>query len=176
MLWSTCRHVFRRHPRLLVRSNASSALYGWNETTNPAPEGPWRNQTTVEWPPFDDVDAWLQYTDLDAIQESFESQGYAIVPQIVPETHLQMYKDMHDQMVSGEIDASNHRHDLGGHKDQQVNGKENVGQIMWPTDHVRGGRDGPLHQRGYAVARALMGIETAFDFDMLIYKEPHSAT
>jgi len=47
---------------------------------------------------------------------------------------------------------------------------------MWPSDLVKYGRDGPLHQRAYAISKFLLGQDTAFDFDMMIYKSPHTAT
>eukprot|EP01012_Entosiphon_sulcatum_P016988 TRINITY_DN21840_c0_g1_i1.p2 TRINITY_DN21840_c0_g1~~TRINITY_DN21840_c0_g1_i1.p2 ORF type:complete len:190 (-),score=23.93 TRINITY_DN21840_c0_g1_i1:24-593(-) len=47
---------------------------------------------------------------------------------------------------------------------------------MWPYDQFANMDDGPLHQRTEAVARILLGDDTAFDFDMLIYKAPGSAT
>ena len=47
---------------------------------------------------------------------------------------------------------------------------------MWPSDHVEGGRDGPLHERAFAVAQVLLGSDTAFDFDMLIWKDPYTET
>merc|ERR1712139_474812 len=34
------------------------------------------------------------------------------------------------------------------------------------------GEDGPLHERALALARALLGEDMKFDFDMLIYKGP----
>jgi len=114
--------------------------------------------------------------DLDAIQESFESNGYAVIDSIIPPDIVPIYIDLVQRMRDGEIDASSHRHDLGGHKEEQVAGKENVGQIMWPSDLVEHSREGPLHQRAYAITKLLMGEGTAFDFDMLIYKDPYTKT
>ena len=114
--------------------------------------------------------------DLDMIKQSFEEKGFAVVDSIIDKDIVPIYIDLHDRMHSGEIDASSHRHDLGGHKDAQVAGKENVGQIMWPTDLVANSREGPLHQRAFAISRYLMGDDTAFDFDMLIYKDPNTNT
>ena len=40
-----------------------------------------------------------------------------------------VYKDF----MSGKLDASDHRHDLGSHNDQKIKGQENITQIMWPS-------------------------------------------
>lgn len=150
--------------------------YGWNPATNPAPDGPWRDQVTVEWPLFQGLEDWLASLDMAEIEQSFDEKGFAVVEGIIPPEVVPVYANLHDRMHSGEIDAKSHRHDLGGHKDAQVEGKENVGQIMWPTDLVKNSRNGPLHERAFAVTRHLMGQDTAFDFDMLIYKDPNTNT
>eukprot|EP00756_Hemistasia_phaeocysticola_P048054 Hpha_TRINITY_DN22497_c0_g1::TRINITY_DN22497_c0_g1_i1::g.95157::m.95157 len=150
--------------------------YGWDPVSNPAPEGPWRDQVEVHWPPFDSVTGWWETLDIAGIEESFASRGYAVVPGIIPESHLAIYKGLHDRMHSGEIDATSHRHDLGGHKEAQISGKENVGQIMWPSDLVKHSRDGPLHERAFAISRHLHGHDMGFDFDMLIFKDAKTDT
>ena len=35
--------------------------------------------------------------------------------------------------MSGKLDASDHRHDLGSHNEQKIKGQENITQIMWPS-------------------------------------------
>jgi hypothetical protein len=167
-------------------SSAAAALspeatthYGWNPVTNPAPPpgSPWLNQTEVEWPACDSVDAWLASTgqSLPDIARAFERDGYAVVRGIVPSDALGVYTSMHDRIVSGSLLAPG-RHDLGAHAPQVRENVENVGQVMWPSDLVDGGRDGPLHERSFALARALVGVDAAFDFDMLIWKEARTET
>ena len=73
------------------------------------------------------VNTWLANTDLDAIRRSFEEHGYAVVHNIIPKPQLRHYTGLYDSIQGGAVDASSHRHDLGGHKDQVVDGKENVG-------------------------------------------------
>ena len=46
--------------------------------------------------------------------------GAAVVPEIIPASHLAVYRGIYDSIQSGEIDASSHRHDLGGHKEQVI--------------------------------------------------------
>lgn len=100
-------------------------------------------------------------------------------------------------MLSGEIDAASHRHDLGSHVPQNAAAAaaagrhvENTTQIMWPSLYAEGIHNGPLHQRSQAVCRILLAAELAadtvtavrdgddveFDFDMLIDKAPHTDT
>ena len=88
---------------------------------------------------------------------------------------LEVYRSIHERLMSGELTTPG-RHDLGAYAERQVAGAENVGQIMWPSDLAANAREGPLHQRGYAIAAAVMGDEAAFDFDMLIWKEAHTDT
>ena len=46
---------------------------------------------------------------------------------------LQVYRDLYDRFLRGDIDARGHRHDLGSHAPQRVSTEENVCQIMWPS-------------------------------------------
>lgn len=47
---------------------------------------------------------------------------------------------------------------------------------MWPSLYVPDLLDGPLHTRALSVAQALCGDDMIHDFDMLIFKAPHTAT
>ena len=47
---------------------------------------------------------------------------------------------------------------------------ENITQIMWPSHYVEGLMDGPIHQRLELLAKALLGQDMTFDFDMMISK------
>lgn len=58
-------------------------------------------------------------------------------------------------------------HALVGEKGRN---EENITQIMWPSHYIRGLREGPIHQRLHVLARALLGEDMAFDFDMMISK------
>lgn len=158
----------------------NSCYYGWNQETNPVPQkAPWLNQTRVEWPGRKSLDGWLDTTgqSLDVIKRDFNLKGYAVLRGFVSENELDVYRRMHDDMQSGKLQTPG-RHDLGSHKEQKVPGKENVGQIMWPTDLVENSRHGPIHHYGYEISKFLLGGEDpwAFDFDMLIFKPERSDT
>ena len=77
---------------------------------------------------------------------------------------------MYQKFLTGSINASAHRHDLGGFLGPKLTTGENVCQIMWPSDYVENLAKGPLHQRALAISKLLLGADMAFDFDMLIHK------
>ncbi|CAB3999931.1 phytanoyl- dioxygenase family [Paramuricea clavata] len=78
--------------------------------------------------------------------------------------------------MSGEINTTSHRQDLGGHESQKNKGEENVCQIMWPSLYVPSLMQGPLHERVRAINNIVIGADAAFDFDMLIAKGPNTNT
>lgn len=158
----------------------SLSYYGWNPETNPAPVGaPWLNQSRVEWPDRKSLNDWLAATGqcLSAVSQDFDEKGFAVLRSFISDEELCVYRRMHDDMQSGKL-VTPGRHDLGGHKEQKIPGKENVGQIMWPTDLIENSRNGPIHEYGYQVSKHLLaGNEPwAFDFDMLIFKPERSET
>lgn len=166
-----------RHPlrRGLATAAAAAPSYGYNPATNPPPTN-LDPQASVQWPAFADVTTFMADLDLAGLSEDYKHRGYSVVPGVIPADCLDVYRQVHDDMHSGKIDASRTRHDLGSHKDAAVKGKENVGQIMWPSDLVAELTRGPIHQRAFAVCRHLLGDDTAFDFDMLIYKDAQTET
>lgn len=89
---------------------------------------------------------------------------------------LSVYQTLYDKFLSGAIDSSAHRHDLGSHAGVREDGAENICQIMWPSDYIEHLSDGPLHQRALLLAQALLGDDVVFDFDMLIFKPPLTNT
>lgn len=157
---------------------ADPAGYGWDPVINPEPEGASHlNQTVLHWPKFLSPTAWAGQTgqNISKLASDFERDGFVVVRGIVGSAELEVYRSIHDSLMSGELKSPG-RHDLGAHVSQKVNGVENVGQIMWPSDLAVNAREGPLHERGYAISTAIIGQESAFDFDMLIWKDPHTDT
>jgi len=84
-----------------------------------------------------------------------------------------MVRAGYDEVMSG----SKNRYDLGS-GDAQKGEKENITQIMWPSDlHPSFAPEkSKLHQRGLQLAKALLGDDMAFDFDMLINKLTDTVT
>ena len=106
----------------------------------------------------------------------FEDNGFVVVEGLLGPEEVQEYGALYDQFLRGEIPCSEMRSDLGGHTAAKKEGAENVTQIMWPSDFVPGLVQRELHQRALAVAGQLLGIDMAFDFDMLIDKAPMTDT
>ncbi|KAF6032237.1 hypothetical protein EB796_009456 [Bugula neritina] len=64
----------------------------------------------------DDVlDKWLNSLDIAAVKESFSKQGYLKIEEIISEQCVKRYSSLYDKLLSGDIDTSVHRHDLGSH-------------------------------------------------------------
>ena len=98
---------------------------------------------------------------------------------LISETeNLALYQSLFAALLSGDIDASRNRHDLGSHQALQSAGaRENITQIMWPSDFVSELEESPMHLRAQALARELFEDDTvSFDFDFAISKAEHSNT
>ena len=102
-----------------------------------------------------------------------------VVPNVLSQDELKWYGMLYEDFISGKLDASNHRHDLGSHATQpslsssssKVGKVENITQIMWPSLYLgKPLEESPLHQKAQSMAKALLGADMAFDFDMLISK------
>jgi Phytanoyl-CoA dioxygenase (PhyH)/Family of unknown function (DUF5522) len=128
--------------------------------------------------------------DLGELRDAFSRDGFVALPGIVggPQTGeleattaLDTYRYVHDRVASGELLVPG-RHDLaapvrGSSDGTHGDNSERIAQIMWPTDVIGGpSREGPLHTRAFEIAKALLGDDMAFDFDMIITKWPNSAT
>jgi ectoine hydroxylase-related dioxygenase (phytanoyl-CoA dioxygenase family) len=132
----------------------------------------------IEFPKGKSAEEWLKVQDgykTGEWKEKFLNDGYLVVEELISEQEVQVYLDLYNKFVSREIDAGAHRHDLGSNEPQKLPSDENVCQIMWPSDYVRIGH-GPLHQRSKAISKFILGDDIEFDFDMLIYKAPHTNT
>ncbi len=105
----------------------------------------------------------------------FTANGYLVVADIITPDEVTAYKAMYDDFLSGRIAVGKNRSDLGdgiGKNDT----RENITQIMWPSEFVPGLLEMPYHQRALAISRQLMGDDLAMDFDMLINKAPFTHT
>ena len=85
---------------------------------------------------------------------------------------LKPYSSLYDDIVTGRVNADQHRHDLGSHVRRSDQTKENICQIMWPSLYLdMKVEESLLHNRVVAMSRQLLGDDMEFDFDMLISKE-----
>jgi phytanoyl-CoA hydroxylase len=144
----------------------------------------------VQFAPHATVDEWLKTQDVVTWKERWLCDGFVVVDDLLDDENTRIYRELCEQLLSGQIDASTHRHDLGSHAppnpaaagiDKDV---ENTTQIMWPSLFFAPSvYDGPLHQRSKAICEILLNAEPAadrseiaFDFDMVIDKLPYTDT
>ena len=102
---------------------------------------------------------------------------------ILTENELEIYRSFYHEVIAGKLaeSAMNHRHDLGNHVDQKKTSVENITQVMWPYLYLNNTNGltletSPLHAKVLELAKALLGDDMAFDFDMLITKEGKTLT
>ncbi|MFI7340847.1 phytanoyl-CoA dioxygenase family protein [Streptomyces sp. NPDC050085] len=117
--------------------------------------------------------------------ERFRTDGFTPVGSLLSDEEVDVYRNIYDRFLSGEIDCGAKRSDLGagaeGRTATQVSGAqgkapESITQIMWPSALCPELANLPLHERALNVARELAGDDLVLDFDMLIDKAPHTAT
>nr|XP_039261737.1 probable alpha-ketoglutarate-dependent hypophosphite dioxygenase [Styela clava] len=133
-------------------------------------------RTTVNWENSLSPEEWLKTRNTSDWKTKFEEEGYMRIKDILNNEELETYRNVYDQLLSGEIDAATHRHDLGNHLDQKVKNTENICQIMWPSLFVENLLQGPYHRRAIKCAQVIFGEDMEFDFDMMISKAPHTDT
>ena len=79
--------------------------------------------------------------------------------QLVSEEELKPYARLYDDIMSGKVDADNHRHDLGSHVEKGGGRRENICQVMWPSLYLSVSlAESVLHTRVIQLARQLLGI------------------
>lgn len=105
----------------------------------------------------------------------FEQNGYVTVQNIVPAEEIERYKTIYEDFLSGRIHTGANRTDLGAGLGNS-GARENITQIMWPSDFVPQLTSMPYHTRALAISRQLIGNDADMDFDMLINKAPHTNT
>ena len=110
-----------------------------------------------------------------AQHEFWEQNGYLVVPNIISSEEIAAYQSIYNQFLDGTIQTGTNRSDLGAGLGKDV-AKENITQIMWPSDFVPTILTMPYHQKALSIAQALMGDDIQMDFDMLINKAPFTDT
>lgn len=109
------------------------------------------------------------------IAQRFDRDGYVVLDGLLSAADVDLYREIYDRFLSGEIAAGDKRSDLGAGAEPS-GATENITQIMWPSDLYPELTSLPLHDHALAIARELIGADAVLDFDMLIAKAPHSAT
>lgn len=103
----------------------------------------------------------------------FTEHGYLILENIISNNDVLEYKNIYDRFLDGQIDTGNNRSDLGAGLGSQ---KENITQIMWPSDFMPDLLAMPYHVKTLAIAKEILGHDIEMDFDMLINKAPFTNT
>ena len=81
-----------------------------------------------------------------------------MVDKLVSEEELKPYARLYDDIMSGAVDADNHRHDLGSHVEKGGGRRENICQVMWPSLYLSVSlAESLLHSRVISLARQLLG-------------------
>ncbi|SDT19087.1 phytanoyl-CoA dioxygenase family protein [Actinoplanes derwentensis] len=108
------------------------------------------------------------------LSKEFHQNGFAVIDSILTPDEVETYRAIYDRFISGDIESGDKRSDLGSHVPRKDAERENITQIMWPSDLYKQLIEMPLHVRGLAIAKELIGDDAILDFDMLIHKAPHS--
>ena len=129
-----------------------------------------KNKMKIKFNKYLDADTWLENIQVEILSKKFKQDGYAIIENYISEINcLRIYQDCVSKMHSGAVDTKNWRHDLGSHQPKIIPDVENTGQIMWPSDRIKGLKNGPLHERGLVLSKSLLKSVSLFskylDFD-----------
>jgi len=120
--------------------------------------------------------SWLKTLNKKRVQQQWANEGFCIIENILREKEVELYRSCYELLYDGSINCTKHRHDLGSHIVETVIGRENTGQIMWPSEYTWNILTGPLHKRTSIIASFLIDKKSSFDFDMLIYKDKQTNT
>ena len=122
-------------------------------------------------------ETWLKENYRESWKESFDANGFLIIPGLVNESIVEEYATIYDRLLDLESTKA-HRHDLGSHasKTEENDSSENICQLMWPSNYDSSLLDRSIYKRLLCVVKRIMGQDMEFDFDMLINKFPKSNT
>lgn len=70
---------------------------------------------------------------LESFKENLDQNGFLVINGVLSQDEVSLYNGLYKDFISGKLDASNHRHDLGSHVELKTKAKENITQIMWPS-------------------------------------------
>jgi hypothetical protein len=108
--------------------------------------------------------------------DCFAREGYLKVDALIDSDEVGRMRGLYDRFLDGSIDTGAMRADLGAGSERKEGVKENITQIMWPSEFVPVLHDTPAYRNALRLVRDLLGDDMAFDFDMLIDKAPRSGT
>jgi len=115
--------------------------------------------------------------EIEELKEKLHENGYISIENLLSREEVKEYIKLTDDILLGNINANKHRHDLGSHAKLKEGHKENICQVMWPSEYMEKDREQSiLHRKVVDMARVLLGDDMEFDFDMIISKEPGNLT
>ena len=108
--------------------------------------------------------------------DRFARDGYLKIDALIDSGEVGRLRGLYDRFLDGSIHTGAMRADLGAGSERKEGVKENITQIMWPSEFVPVLHDTPAYRNALRLVRKLLGDDMDFDFDMLIDKAPHTAT
>ena len=81
-----------------------------------------------------------------------------------------------EKLHDGTIDPGTQKNDLGRHKGVSETGKENITQIMFPSDFIPSLNTSSFFIKSKIVAGELLGTDMERDMDMVVEKFPFTNT
>jgi ectoine hydroxylase-related dioxygenase (phytanoyl-CoA dioxygenase family) len=96
--------------------------------------------------------------------DDFQTNGFVIVRDLIDAAQVQELLADYDKVLAGEIVVP-------AWGDDHIEGK--VVQLANPVRHVPGWKEHAYFQHALTIARELMGTETDYAYDQIIYKPPH---
>jgi phytanoyl-CoA hydroxylase len=98
--------------------------------------------------------------------------GYLILNNFVNKNEINEYINSLEKLHDGTIDPGNQKNDLGKHAGKSKTGKENITQIMFPSDFIPSLNTSSFFTKSKIVARDLLGNDMERDMDMVVEKFP----
>eukprot|EP00045_Choanoeca_perplexa_P008419 m.77858 g.77858 ORF g.77858 m.77858 type:complete len:274 (+) comp14488_c0_seq4:1183-2004(+) len=108
-----------------------------------------------------------------AAKDLFDAHGFLQINNLLSLAE-DRYRQLYQDFIDGKIDCGSHRRDLTRGRPTKRDDIESILQVMWPCDKMPTLLDDVLHQRGLELAKAVIGDDAAFDFDMIMCKPPHT--
>ena len=87
----------------------------------------------------------------------YKKNGYLILKYFINENDINDYVSNLEKLHDGTIDPGNQKNDLGRHAGKSKTGKENITQIMFPSDFIPSLNTSSYFTKSQIVARELLG-------------------
>ena len=106
----------------------------------------------------------------------YNENGFLRIKNFITKSEISDYRSKLENLNDGSIEIGNQRNDLGKHAGKSKTGKENITQIMFPSDFIPSLNESNFFIKSKIVACELLGNDMAMDMDMLVEKFPHTNT